>query len=252
MLDADMTSELKDRTAIVTGASSGIGEATARRLAGAGAAVVLAARRRERLEAVRGEIEDAGGRALAVAADVTDRAAVGRLVEKARERFGTVDVLINNAGLMPLSFVKNLHEDEWRRMVEVNLQGVLNCVGAVLPVMLEQQRGHIVNVSSVAGKRLFPGGAVYCATKFAVRALSEGLRLELTSEHGIRVTDVEPGAVATELTRTITDDDVHEMFAARQFRRLDSEDIAQAILYAVTTPDHVDVAELLIMPSEQG
>ena len=247
-----MAAKLADRTAIVTGASSGIGEATTRRLAEAGAAVVLAARRRERLENLRDEIEGAGGRALVVAADVTDRAAVGHMVERTRARFGTVDILVNNAGLMPLSFVKNLHEDEWRRMVDVNLQGVLNCVGAVLPVMLEQQRGHIVNVSSVAGKRVFPGGSVYCATKFAVRALSEGLRLELTAEHGIRVTDIEPGAVTTELTQTITDDAVLDMFAARQFRRLDSEDIAQAILYAVTTPDHVDVAELLIMPSEQG
>ncbi len=247
-----MAGKLVDRTAIVTGASSGIGEATARQLAEAGAAVVLAARRRERLEALREEIENAGGRALAVTADVTDRAAVGRMVERARERFGSVDVLVNNAGLMPLSFVKNLHEDEWQRMVDVNLKGVLHCVGAVLPVMLEQQRGHIVNVSSVAGKRVFPAGSVYCATKFAVRALSEGLRLELTAEHGIRITDVEPGAVTTELTQTITDDAVHEMFAARQFRRLDSDDVARAILYAVTTPDHVDVAELLIMPSEQG
>ncbi len=247
-----MTTKLQDRTAIITGASSGIGEAAARRLAEEGAAVVLAARRRERLEALREEIENAGGRALAVTADVTDRTAVGRMVEQARERFGTVDLLINNAGLMPLSFIKKLHEDEWHRMVDVNVKGVLNCVGAVLPVMMEQRRGHIVNVSSVAGKRLFPSGAVYCATKFAVRALSEGLRLELTAEYGIRITDVEPGAVATELTQTITDGDVLEMFGGRQFRMLDSEDVAQAILYAVTTPAHVDDAEVLILPSEQG
>lgn len=243
---------LPDSVAVVTGASSGIGAATARTLADAGAAVVLAARREERLRDLKDEIEAAGRRALVVPTDVTDRAAVERLAERALDAFGRIDVLVNNAGIMPLSFVKNLHVDEWLRMVDVNVNGVLHGIAAVLPTMLEQGSGHIVNVSSVAGRRVFPGGAVYCGTKHAVTAISEGLRQELTPKHGIRVTCIEPGSVATELPETITDEELRKASEGRwDFKVLESEDVAAAIRYALEAPEHVDVSEVLLMPSGQ-
>lgn len=241
-----------DSVAVITGASSGIGTATVRTLADAGAAVVLAARREDRLHELRGEIEAGGGRALVVPTDVTDRAAVERLAERTLDAFGRIDVLVNNAGIMPLSFVKNLHVDEWLRMVDVNVNGVLHGIAAVLPTMLSQQRGHIVNVSSVAGRRVFPGGAVYCGTKHAVTAISEGLRQELTPKHGIRVTCIEPGGVATELTQTITDEELKRKSEGKwDFKLLEAEDVAAAIRYALEAPEHVDVSEVLLMPSGQ-
>lgn len=245
--------QLGNQVAIVTGASSGIGEATARALAGEGAAVVLAARRSRRIEALKEEMEGEGGKALAVETDVTDRDAVRRLAEEAKETFGRIDILVNNAGLMPLSYVKNLHVDEWERMVDVNIKGVLFCTAAVLPVMLEQGSGHIVNISSVAGRRAFEGGAVYCATKFAVRGFSDGLRLELAPQHHIRVTTIEPGAVDTELTDHITDEELMERTKSRfgSMEILKSEDIARSVLYAVTAPGHVNINEVLVMPTEQ-
>ena len=161
-------------------------------------------------------------------------------------------MLVNNAGIMPLSLMKNVQEDEWEQMVDVNIKGVLHGVGAVLPVMMDQGHGHVVNVSSVAGRRVFPGGAVYCGTKHFVTALSEGMRNELGPDHNIRVTSIEPGAVDTELTHTITDEDIHEMLEGMQeMTPLESEDIAEAIAYAVTAPERVDVEELLVMPTEQ-
>jgi NADP-dependent 3-hydroxy acid dehydrogenase YdfG len=248
-----MTMELAGKVAIVTGASSGIGEATARDLANLGAAVALAARRVDRLEALATDIRERGGRALVVATDVTQRSQVEALVAATLENFGAVDILVNNAGIMPLSFVRNCHVDEWERMVDVNVKGVLFAVGAVLPGMLERKSGHIVNVSSVAGRRIFPSGAIYCGTKFAVTAISEGLRAELSASHGIRVTAIEPGAVATELTHTITDPEVGAMFASSShMKKLESEDIARAIVYAVIQPPHVNVSEVLVMPSAQS
>ena len=243
---------LNGQTAVVTGASSGIGEATARYLAEAGASVALAARRTDRLETLRDDIESEGGTALVVETDVSDRDQVQALADKTLAEFGAIDILINNAGLMPLSYMKNLHEEEWERMVDVNLKGVLYCIGAVLPAMLDQESGHIVNISSVAGRRVMPGGAVYSATKFGVRALSEGMRQELGPQ-GIRVTSVEPGAVDTELPETITDEELMEDFGdmLSGFKILESEDIAQKILEAVASPPHVDVEEVLIMPSGQ-
>lgn len=247
-------STLESKVAIVTGASSGIGEATARILAQDGAAVVLAARREERLQDLNKEIEDVGGRALVVPTDVTDRSAVQALADQTKEAFGRIDILVNNAGLMPLSFVAKLHVDEWERMVDVNVKGVMFGVAAVLPTMVAQESGHIVNVSSVAGRRLFPGGTVYCATKFAVTAFSEGLRQELAPKHNIRVTCIEPGAVTTELPETITDEDIIAGFEQRmgEMTFLESEDIAEAIRYAVSSPNRVNVAEVLVMPTEQG
>jgi NADP-dependent 3-hydroxy acid dehydrogenase YdfG len=245
--------DLTGRAAIVTGASSGIGDATAHRLAQEGMSVALAARREERLEALKAEIEADGGTALVCPTDVTDRAQVKALAEATREAFGRIDVLVNNAGIMPLSLMESLHEDEWEQMVDVNVKGVLHAVGAVLPTMLEQERGHIVNISSVAGRRTFPGSAVYSGTKFFVRALSEQMRNELAPSHNIRVTSIEPGAVETELLDTITDENI---LAALEdghddMQMMASEDIADTIHYALTAPEHVDVEELLVMPTEQ-
>lgn len=243
---------IQGKSAIVTGASSGIGEATALALAERGAKVALAARRADRLEALAERVRKVGGEAVAVETDVTDRAQVKALAERTKQAFGSIDILINNAGLMPLSLMKNLHEDEWERMVDVNVKGVLFCIGAVLPSMLEQGGGHIVNVSSVAGRRVFPGGAVYCGTKFAVGAISEGLRSELSANKRIRVTCIEPGVVSTELTTTITDPAMKASSEAlHQMTALESDDIARAILYAVEQPDHVDVAEVMVMPTDQ-
>ena len=245
--------QLDNKVAIVTGASSGIGEATARALAKEGAKVVLAARRKDRLEELRQVIESNGGQALVVETDVTSRKVVQSLADQTKEAFGQIDILVNNAGLMPLSYVKNLHLDEWEQMVDVNIKGVLFGTAAVIPTMLEQGGGHIVNVSSVAGRRAFEGGAVYCATKFAVRAFSDGVRMELAPKHHIRVTTIEPGAVDTELTDHITDDELMEGMKGRfeKMKILEAEDIAHAVLYAVTAPAHVNINEVLVMPTEQ-
>ena len=169
------------------------------------------------------------------------------------DAFGQIDVLVNNAGVMPLSLMENLHEDEWEQMVDVNVKGVLHAIGAVLPAMLEQERGHVINISSVAGRRTFPGSAVYSGTKFFVRALSERMRNELAPTHNIRVTSIEPGAVETELPNTITDQDILTMLedGHDQMQMMQPEDIADTIHYALTAPEHVDVEELLVMPTEQ-
>ncbi|MGD8321350.1 MAG: SDR family oxidoreductase [Gemmatimonadota bacterium] len=244
---------LKGRVAVVTGASSGIGAAVAGALAAEGAAVVLGARRNERLEAVAAEIEAAGGRAAYRATDVTVRSDVSALVDLARERFGGVHVLVNNAGIMPLSPVAALRVDDWERMVDVNVKGVLYAIGAVLPLMLEQEEGHIVNVGSLAGRRPFPGGTVYSATKFAVRSLTWGMQLELSAARGIRVTDIQPGVVATELMDHIPDPGIQEGFDRgwADKRRLQPDDVARAVLFAVTSPAHVNVNEILIRPTDQ-
>jgi NADP-dependent 3-hydroxy acid dehydrogenase YdfG len=246
-------SDLTDTAVIVTGASSGIGEATARQLAAEGASVVLAARREERLNALRDDIEADGGTAHVVPTDVTEREQVQHLIDATLDTFGTVDVLVNNAGIMPLSLMKNVHGDEWEQMVDVNVKGVLYAIEAALPHMLDQGGGHVVNVSSVAGRRLFPGGAVYCGTKHFVTALSQGMRNELAPDHNIRVTSIEPGAVDTELPHTITDTDVLEGMEEGHegMEMLQSEDIAEAIHYALTAPERVDVEEMLVMPTDQ-
>lgn len=244
--------DLTDTVVVITGASSGIGEETARLLASKGARVVLAARREERLTALRDEIESGGGTALVVPTDVTDRDAVEHLINTAHETYGRLDVLVNNAGIMPLSMMAKTHEAEWEQMVDVNIKGVLHGVGAALPIMIEQGHGHVVNISSVAGRRVFPGGAVYCGTKFFVRALSEGMRNELSNQHNIRVTSIEPGAVATELPNTITDQDVLDSFEGMEMEPLESIDIAESIHYAITAPNRVNVEEVLVMPREQA
>jgi NADP-dependent 3-hydroxy acid dehydrogenase YdfG len=237
---------------VVTGASSGIGEATAEALAAEGATVVVAARREDRLAELTKKIEDNGGRVLAAACDVTDEAQAHGLVRKAEEEFGRVDILVNNAGVMLLSKVGKGLSDEWRRMFDVNVLGLLYATDAAIETMKRQGGGHLVNVSSVAGRKVTrDSSGVYAGSKFAVGAISEGLRQELL-EDNIRVTIVEPGAVATELTDHITDEDARESLGGLlNLEILQSEDIANAIVYAVTQPERVSVNEILIRPTQQ-
>ncbi|EGA90439.1 short-chain dehydrogenase/reductase SDR [Planococcus donghaensis MPA1U2] len=240
------------KTAIITGASSGIGQATAKELAAKGYHVMLAARREDRLVELKKEIEDAGGSAQYKVTDVTSADEMKSLAEATLEKTGSIDVLVNNAGLMPLSFMNKLKIDEWDQMVDVNIKGVLYGIAAVLPIMEKQKFGHILNVSSVAGHQVFKGSAVYSGTKYAVRAISEGLRQEIDPANEIRVTIVSPGAVETELTNTITDEDVLNSFKeGGKMTMLQAQDIANAISYAVEQPSYVDVNEILIRPRQQ-
>jgi len=239
----------------ITGASSGIGAATAKILAQNGAKVVLSARRTEQLEQLSQEIERAGGQAIIKPLDVTDRKAVAQVGDEL-EALGGVDILINNAGLMPLSPMIEGRVDEWERMIDVNIKGVLYAIHAVLPGMAKRKHGHIVNLGSVAGRFAFKGGAVYCGTKFAVRAISDTLRQEAV-EYGVRVTDIEPGAVATELANSTQHEATKKAitgeggFYAPDAKILQAEDIASAILYVVSQPEHVNIGELLIRPRIQ-
>lgn len=245
-------SNLQGKTAIITGASSGIGEAIAHQLANEGANVVLAARRTERLEELADSIQkNTSVQTKVVKTDVTNQSEMENLVSEAKKTFSTVDLLINNAGVMHLSFLKNDKVEEWERMVDVNVKGVLFGIHSVLPTMLEQNSGHIVNVSSVAGHEVFPTSSVYSATKYAVRALSMGMEKEL-SKTGVRVTNISPGAVSTELTDHITDEEVIEMFKDRKGRiTLESDDIARSVVYAVTQPDYVNVNEVMVRPMQK-
>lgn len=245
---------IKGKTIIVTGASSGIGEATAMKLAKEGANVVISARRKDRLEKLKSKINEQGaGIAVVVEADVTKKEDWKNIVDTAKKEFKSVDGLINNAGLMPLSYVKNLHTDEWDTMVDVNVKGVMNGVAAVLPSMMDQKKGHIVNVASSAGRKIYPGGAVYCATKAAVRMFSEGLRMELAPNYNINVTSIEPGAVETELTDTITDEEIKEGFVSKlqDLTPLQAEDIAESVFYALNQPDRANINDVYIMPTAQ-
>lgn len=244
--------DLQDKVVIITGASSGIGEATAKRLAKKGAKVVLTARREDRLKELAKNIENANGTALVVSGDVTNKDDVANVVNKTLDEYGTIDALINNAGLMPLSYVKKLKTDEWDKMVDVNIKGVLNGVAAVLPTMTEKKSGHIINIASSAAHNYFPGGAVYCATKAAVKMFSEGLRQELAPKYGINVTSIEPGAVATELMDTITDEDIKDKLKEMQkMTSLEAEDIAEAISYSLSQPERANINDVYIMPTEQ-
>lgn len=240
------------KTAIITGASSGIGQATAKELAAKGYSVMLAARREERLIELKKAIEDAGGTAEFKVTDVTSADEMQALADATIEKFGHIDVLVNNAGLMPLSFLNKRKVSEWDQMVDVNIKGVLYGIAAVLPHMEERREGHIVNISSVAGHDITPGSAVYSGTKFAVRAITEGLRQELDPSMDIRATIISPGAVATELSTLITDQDILDMFASgNDMKFLAAEDIARAIAFAVDQPEYVDVNEILIRPRQQ-
>jgi len=242
-------SEINGKVVIITGASSGLGEATAHRLAKGGAKLVLGARREDRLEALRDAIVEQGGEAIYQVTDVTDRSQVEALAQAAKEAYGRIDVLINNAGLMPLSPLDQLKVDEWEQMVDVNIKGVLYGIAAVLPTMREQHAGHIINLSSVAGHVVFPSAAVYCATKYAVKALSEGIRQEGGEE--IRSTNISPGAVATELTTTISDPETAKGVGELYEMAIDADAIARAIAFAIEQPADVDVNEMIIRPTKQ-
>jgi NADP-dependent 3-hydroxy acid dehydrogenase YdfG len=241
---------LRGRVAVVTGASSGIGAVVARALAGEGASVALAARREDALSEVWRGLEG-DGRSLVVPADITDRGQVRALVARAEEELGSVDVLINCAGVMYYTLMENGREEEWERTVEVNCKGALNCMGAVLPGMLGRGRGHIVTISSDAGRKVFPGLAVYSASKFFVEALSQGLRLE-TAGSGLKVTTVQPGNVATDLSALSSDEDALERYGRPSGARvLDSEDVAASVVHVLSQPDHVAVNEVLVEPRDE-
>lgn len=243
---------IKGKVALVTGASSGIGHATAIALSGAGARVAVGARRTDKLESLRQEIEKAGGEVIIQKLDVTKKAECDAFVEAAVSRWGSVDILVNNAGLMPLSFFKRLKVSEWDQMIDVNIRGVIYCTAAAIPHMLDKKSGHIVNMSSVAGRVVFPAGAVYCATKHAVTAFSEGLRQEFSQRSNIRVTCIEPGVVDTELNNTITDESLAKFVeSTKQMAALKAEDIAKTILFAVESPPHMNVNEIMIRPTVQ-
>ena len=245
-----MSNNIEGKVVVITGASSGLGEATARMLSAQGAIVVLGARRVERIEALAKELAGAGGRALALQTDVTRSADVQRLVDAAVEKFGRIDVIVNNAGLMPSSPLERLKIDDWDRMIDVNIKGVLYGIAAALPTMQKQKSGHIVNVSSVAGHRVRAGTAVYSATKHAVRVLTEGLRQEV-KPWNIRTTIVSPGAVDTELADSITEADVQAGVKAFYEIAIPADSFARAVVFAMSQPDDVDINEILFRPTKQ-
>jgi NADP-dependent 3-hydroxy acid dehydrogenase YdfG len=265
-------SEIESKVVIITGASSGVGEATARRLGASGAKLMLAARREDRLKDLVAAIEKTGGTVAYRVTDVADRAQVQALAEATLETYGRIDVRVNNAALMPMSPLDQIKVDEWDQIIDVNIKGVLYGIAAVLPTMCQQKSGHVINLSSIGGHKVVPGGAVYCATKYAVRAISEGLRLEskgevrstiispgavategllLQSKGEIRSTNISPGAVATELTSTITDGDTTSGVKEQYSLAIDADAIARAIAYAIEQPADVDVNEIIIRPTRQ-
>ena len=246
-----MNNNVEGKVVVITGASSGLGEAAAKHLSELGATVVLGARRADRIEKLAKEIVEKGGKALAIAVDVTQREQVKKLVDKAVEQFGRIDVILNNAGVMPLSPVERLNFDEWDTMIDVNIRGVLNGIAAVLPYMKEQKSGQIINTSSVAGHKIFSGSAVYSATKFAVRALTEGLRMEV-KPYNIRTTIVCPGAVKTELLEHISEADVRE--ANEDYVGgvgISPDSFARVVAFAISQPEDVDINEVIFRPTSQ-
>ena len=238
---------IQDKVIVITGASSGIGEATARLLAERGAKVVLGARRTERLAVIAEEINGAGGQAQFRALDVTDQQDVQSFVDFAVEHYGRVDVLVNNAGVMPLSRLDALKVDEWNRMIDVNIRGVLHGIAASLPLMQRQRAGQIINIASIGAYAVSPTAAVYCATKYAVRAISEGLRQEVGGD--IRVTVIAPGVTESELAESISDEGGREEMKSFRKIAIPAEAIARAIAYAVEQPADVDVSELIVRPT---
>jgi NADP-dependent 3-hydroxy acid dehydrogenase YdfG len=246
-----MSNNIEGKVLVITGASSGLGEATARLLSAQGASVVLGARRVDRLQSLADELTGSGGKALAVATDVTHCEQVKRLVDAAVQTFGRIDVMINNAGIMPRAPLERLNIEDWNRTIDVNIKGVLYGIAAALPHMKQQKAGHIINVSSVAGHKVGPGFAVYAATKHAVRALSEGLRQEV-KPYNIRTTVISPGAVATELPNSVTEPDIAE--SIRKFYKeiaIPAESFARAVAFAMSQPEDVDVNEILFRPTRQ-
>lgn len=241
-----MNSNIQGKVILITGASSGIGEAAARLLAQKGAKVVLGARRTDRLERLVAEIRDAGEIAMARQLDVTRRDEVQAFVDAALKDFGQIDVIINNAGVMPLSPLAALKVDEWDRMIDVNIRGVLHGIAAVLPVMQKQGRGQVINVASIGAHAVSPTAAVYCATKYAVWAISDGLRQESPE---IRVTTISPGVTESELAESISDEQGREEMKAFRKVAISASAIARAICFAVEQPDDVDTSEIIVRPT---
>jgi NADP-dependent 3-hydroxy acid dehydrogenase YdfG len=237
------------KVVLVTGASSGIGEATARLLAQQGLRVVLGARRTDRLEAIVSEIRDQGGVAAYHSLDVTNLDEMQAFVEFAINEFGRVDVVVNNAGLMPLAKLEALKIDEWNRMIDVNIRGILHGIAAALPLFKQQQSGQFVNISSIGGHNVYPTAAVYCATKFAVWAISEGLRQESTD---IRVTIISPGVTQSELGNTTTDAEAAQWLSEFRGAIISADAIARAIAFAIEQPEDVDVNEIVVRPIAQS
>ena len=246
-----MSNNIEGKVVVITGASSGLGEAAARLLSAEGAIVVLGARRADRIESLADELTRNGGKALAVTTDVTDYDQVKKLVDAAVQSYGRVDVMLINAGLMPHSPLERGKIDDWDQMIDVNIKGVLYGIAAALPYMKEQKSGHFINVSSVAGHKIRPGGVVYAATKHAVRVISEGLRMEV-KPYNIRTTVISPGAVATELIDRITEPDIRE--SVRKMAEeiaLPADTFAQMVAFVISQPDEVDVNEILFRPTRQ-
>jgi NADP-dependent 3-hydroxy acid dehydrogenase YdfG len=243
-----MNQNVAEKVVVITGASSGIGEITARHLASLGAHVVLGARRLERLEAIASDIRAQRGRAEIAAVDVTKRRDVEALVRTAETAFGRLDVMINNAGLMPLSRLDQTKVDDWERMIDINLKGVLYGIAAALPIMRRQNGGHIINIASTAGLRVRPTMAVYSATKFAVRAISEGLRQEATA-YNIRSTIISPGPTETDLPASVADPDAAAAVREQHQIAMPSLSVAQAIAFAISQPAEVDVNEIVLRPT---
>jgi NADP-dependent 3-hydroxy acid dehydrogenase YdfG len=246
-----MSNNIQGKIVVITGASSGLGEATARLLSAHGAGVVLGARRVDRLQSLAEELTVSGGKALAVATDVTHCNQVKALVDAAVQTFGRIDVMLNNAGLMQQSRLDSLKISEWDAMIDINIKGVLYGIAAALPHMKQQKSGHVINVSSVAGHKVTPLGSVYCATKHAVRAISEGLRVEV-KPYNIRTTVISPGAVATELAEHITEPDAAA--AIQKFYKeaaIPADSFARAVMFAMSQPEDVDINEILFRPTRQ-
>jgi NADP-dependent 3-hydroxy acid dehydrogenase YdfG len=246
-----LSNNIEGKVVVITGASSGLGEATARHLSAQGAIVVLGARRVDRIQSLAQELIDKGGKALAMATDVTRHDDVKALVDAAVQTFGRVDVMLNNAGLMPHSPLERLKIDDWNQTIDVNIKGVLYGIAAALPHMKQQKSGQIINVASVAARIVRPGSAVYAATKSAVLMISEGLRQEVKS-YGLRTTILSPGAVATELPNSITEPDIAG-FIGKFYEEIaiPAESFARAVAFAISQPPEVDVNEILFRPTRQ-
>ncbi|MEC0184628.1 SDR family oxidoreductase [Paenibacillus peoriae] len=246
---------MNTKVAIITGASSGMGAAMAKLLAKNDIKVMLAARREDRLQQLTEEIRSTGGEASYKVTDVTSHDDVESLAEAAIKTYGQIDIMINNAGIMPLSFFRHLKVDEWERMIDVNIKGVLYGMAAVYKHMEERNEGHIINFSSIAGHLTFPSSSVYSATKHAVRVFTEGMRTELGAKQNIRTTLISPGAVETELYSTITDTSIYptlEKLGGQEWDQLDPGDIANTVLFAIQQPTNVTINELIVRPTSQS